>query len=398
MKKKEMCELAMDFKAADKEYIVNVYNRMDAVLDHGKGSVLYDVNGKEYIDLSAGIAVNVFGVCDDVWKDAVTAQLNKLSHISNVFYTEPQVILAKMLCEKTGMKKVFFSNSGAESNECAIKAARKYSHDKYGDGRYTIITLKNSFHGRTMATLTACGQDELHQDFGPFLDGFVYAEADNFESVKALAEENNVCAIMMELVQGEGGVHPLDPAFVHAVVDYAHEKDILVIIDEVQTGNGRTGALYAYMNYGIHPDIVTTAKAIGGGLPFAATMFADSCQYTLTDHTHGSTFGGNPICAAGAISIIERLDDALMAEVREKGAYIKAELEGCQNVEFVSGMGLMIGVKLKKDLGTVVKECVDKGVLVLTANGLLRLLPPLNIPWDVLKKAVAIVKDVIDAE
>ena len=398
MKKKEMCELAMDFKAADKEYIVNVYNRMDAVLDHGKGSVLYDVNGKEYIDLSAGIAVNVFGVCDDVWKDAVTAQLNKLSHISNVFYTEPQVILAKMLCEKTGMKKVFFSNSGAESNECAIKAARKYSHDKYGDGRYTIITLKNSFHGRTMATLTACGQDELHQDFGPFLDGFVYAEADNFESVKALAEENNVCAVMMELVQGEGGVHPLDPAFVHAVVDYAHEKDILVIIDEVQTGNGRTGALYAYMNYGIHPDIVTTAKAIGGGLPFAATMFADSCQYTLTDHTHGSTFGGNPICAAGAISIVERLDDALMAEVREKGAYIKAELEGCQNVEFVSGMGLMIGVKLKKDLGTVVKECVDKGVLVLTANGLLRLLPPLNIPWDVLKKAVAIVKDVIDAE
>lgn len=393
-----MCELAMDFKAADKEYIVNVYNRMDAVLDHGKGSVLYDVNGKEYIDLSAGIAVNVFGVCDDVWKDAVTAQLNKLSHISNVFYTEPQVILAKMLCEKTGMKKVFFSNSGAESNECAIKAARKYSHDKYGDGRYTIITLKNSFHGRTMATLTACGQDELHEDFGPFLDGFVYAEADNFESVKALAEENNVCAVMMELVQGEGGVHPLDPAFVRAVVDYAHEKDILVIIDEVQTGNGRTGALYAYMNYGIHPDIVTTAKAIGGGLPFAATMFADSCQYTLTDHTHGSTFGGNPICAAGAISIIERLDDALMAEVREKGAYIKAELEGCQNVEFVSGMGLMIGVKLKKDLGTVVKECVDKGVLVLTANGLLRLLPPLNIPWDVLKKAVAIVKDVIDAE
>lgn len=393
-----MYELAMDFKAADKEYIVNVYNRMDAVLDHGKGSVLYDVNGKEYIDLSAGIAVNVFGVCDDVWKDAVTAQLNKLSHISNVFYTEPQVILAKMLCEKTGMKKVFFSNSGAESNECAIKAARKYSHDKYGDGRYTIITLKNSFHGRTMATLTACGQDELHQDFGPFLDGFVYAEADNFESVKALAEENNVCAVMMELVQGEGGVHPLDPAFVRAVVDYAHEKDILVIIDEVQTGNGRTGALYAYMNYGIHPDIVTTAKAIGGGLPFAATMFADSCQYTLTDHTHGSTFGGNPICAAGAISIIERLDDTLMAEVREKGAYIKAELEGCQNVEFVSGMGLMIGVKLKKDLGTVVKECVDKGVLVLTANGLLRLLPPLNIPWDVLKKAVAIVKDVIDAE
>ncbi len=388
--------MATNFKALDKEYIVNVYNRLDAVLDHGKGSLLYDVDGKEYIDLSAGIAVNVFGVCDDVWKDAVTAQLGKLSHISNIFYTEPQVLLAKMLCEKTGMKKVFFSNSGAESNECAIKAARKYSHDKYGDGRYTIITLKNSFHGRTMATLTACGQDELHEDFGPFLDGFVYAEPDNFESVKALAEQHNACAVMMELVQGEGGVHPLDQAFVTAVFEYAHAHDMLVIIDEVQTGNGRTGALYAYMNYGIKPDIVTTAKAIGGGLPLAATMFAESCQYALTDHTHGSTFGGNPICAAGAISVIERLDDALMAEVKEKGAYIKAELENCQNVEFVSGMGLMIGAKLKKDLASVVSQCVASGVLVLTANGLLRLLPPLNIPWDQLKKAVAIVKDIIE--
>ena len=388
----------MDFKEMDKEYIVNVYDRIGSVLDHGKGSLLYDVDGKEYIDLSAGIAVNVFGVCDDVWKDAVIAQLNKLSHISNVFYTEPQVLLAKMLCEKTGMKKVFFANSGAEANECAIKTARKYSHDKYGDGRYTIITLKNSFHGRTIATLTACGQDSLHEDFGPFLDGFVYAEPDNFESVKKLAEDHKVCAVMMELVQGEGGVHPLDPDFVRDVVAYAKEHDILVIIDEVQTGNGRTGALYAYMNYGIQPDIVTTAKAIGGGLPFAAVMFADSCQHTLTSHSHGSTFGGNPICAAGAISIVKRLDDALMADVKAKGDYIKSELEGCDNVEFVSGMGLMIGVKLKKDLSAVVNACVENGVLVLTANGLLRLLPPLNIPWDVLKKGIAIVKDVIEGK
>ncbi len=390
--------MAEDFKTMDKEYIVNVYNRLDAVLDHGKGSVIYDVNGKEYIDLSAGIAVNIFGVCDDVWKEAVINQLNKLSHMSNVFYTEPQVLLAKKLCEKTGMKKVFFSNSGAESNECAIKAARKYSHDKYGDNRYTIITLKNSFHGRTMATLTACGQDELHQDFGPFLEGFVYAEPDNFASVKELAEKNNVCAIMMEMIQGEGGVHPLDKEFVQQVTEYAHAHDILIIVDEVQAGNGRTGALYAYMNYGIHPDIVTTAKAIGGGLPFAATIFADSCQHALTDHTHGSTFGGNPICAAGALTIIDRIDDQLLADVKEKGAYIKKELESCKNVESVSGMGLMIGVTLKKDLATVVNGCVDKGVLVLTANGLLRLLPPLNIPWDVLKKGIAIVKDVIDAE
>lgn len=390
--------MAEDFKTMDKEYIVNVYNRLDAVLDHGKGSVIYDVNGKEYIDLSAGIAVNIFGVCDDVWKEAVINQLNKLSHMSNVFYTEPQVLLAKKLCEKTGMKKVFFSNSGAESNECAIKAARKYSHDKYGDNRYTIITLKNSFHGRTMATLTACGQDELHQDFGPFLDGFVYAEPDNFDSVKTLAENNNVCAIMMEMIQGEGGVHPLDKEFVQKVTEYAHAHDILIIVDEVQAGNGRTGALYAYMNYGIHPDIVTTAKAIGGGLPLGATMFADSCQHALTDHSHGSTFGGNPICAAGALTIIDRIDDQLLADVKEKGAYIKKELGSCKNVESVSGMGLMIGVTLKKDLATVVNGCVDKGVLVLTANGLLRLLPPLNIPWDVLKKGIAIVKDVIDAE
>lgn len=385
-----------EFEKLDKEYIVNVYNRLDAVLDHGKGSLVYDVNGKEYIDLSAGIAVNVFGVCDDVWEKAVINQLGKLSHMSNVFYTEPQIILAKKLCEKTGMKKVFFSNSGAETNECAIKAARKYSHDKYGDGRYTIITLKNSFHGRTMATLTACGQESLHQDFGPFLPGFVYAEPDNFESVKKLAEENKTCAIMMELVQGEGGVHPLDPDFVHQVADYAKAHDILLIIDEVQTGNGRTGALYAYMRYGIQPDIVTTAKAIGGGLPFAVTMFADSCQHALTDHTHGSTFGGNPICAAGAISIIDRLDDDLMADVLKKGEYVKQELESCQNVEWVSGLGLMIGVKLKKDLMEVVNGCVDAGVLVLTANGLLRLLPPLNIPMDVLQKGIEKIKAVIN--
>lgn len=386
-----------DFEKMDKDYIVNVYNRLDAVIDHGKGSVLYDVNGKEYIDLSAGIAVNIFGACDDVWKDAVIAQLNKLSHISNVFYTEPQILLAKKLCEKTGMTKCFFSNSGAETNECAIKTARKYSHDKYGDGRYTIVVLKNSFHGRTITTLAACGQDELHQDFGPFTPGFVYAEPDDFESVKTLAEENNACAIMMELVQGEGGVHPLDKKFVQDVEKYAHEHDMLIIIDEVQTGNGRTGAFYAYMKYGIQPDIVTTAKAIGGGLPFAATLFAESCQNTLTPHSHGSTFGGNPIAAAGALSIVDRIDDDLMKEVTAKGDYIKAELEACENVEKVTGMGLMIGVILKKDLNTVVNGCIDKGVLVLTANGLLRLLPPLNIPWDVLKKGIATIKSVIDA-
>lgn len=389
--------MAEDYKTLDKEYIVNVYNRVGAVLDHGKGAVLYDVDGKKYIDLSAGIAVNIFGVCDDVWIHAVETQLHKLSHISNVFFTEPQTVLAEKLCQKTGMKKVFFSNSGAEANECAIKTARKYSHDKYGDGRYTIVTLKNSFHGRTIATLTACGQDSLHQDFGPFVDGFVYAEPDDFDDMKRLCEENNVCAIMMEMVQGEGGVHPLDKEYVQQVAEYAHAHDILIIVDEVQTGNGRTGYLYSYMGYGIQPDIVSTAKAIGGGLPLGATMFAASTQHTLTNHTHGSTFGGNPICTAGGISIIDRLTPELMEEVREKGKYIKEELEQCEHVDHVSGMGLMIGVALKnKALMDVVEGCVDHGVLVLTANGLLRLLPPLNIPWDELKEAIGIVKKVID--
>ena len=389
--------MAEDYKALDKEYIVNVYNRIGAVLDHGKGATLYDVDGKKYIDLSAGIAVNIFGVCDDEWIQAVETQLHKLSHISNVFYTEPQTVLAEKLCQKTGMKKVFFSNSGAEANECAIKTARKYSHDKYGDGRHTIITLKNSFHGRTLATLTACGQESLHQDFGPFVDGFVYAEADNFDDVKHLCETNQVCAIMMEMVQGEGGVHPLDKDFVKEVAAYAKAHDILIVVDEVQTGNGRTGYLYAYMGYGIEPDIVSTAKAIGGGLPLGVTLFAASTEKTLTDHTQGSTFGGNPICTAGAISIIDRLTPELMEEVQKKGQYIKEELEPCQHVDHVSGMGLMIGIALKdKALSDVVEGCVEKGVLILTANGLVRLLPPLNIPWDDLKEAVAIVKKVID--
>ena len=386
----------MDFKSMDKEYIINVYNRLDAVLDHGKGSLLYDVDGKEYIDLCAGIGVNIFGVCDDIWQAAVKEQMGKLSHISNVFYTEPQILLGKKICERTGMKKAFFSNSGGEANECAIKAARKYSHDKYGFDRYTIVTLKQSFHGRTMATLSATGQDSLHEDFMPFLDGFVYAEPNDFDSVKKLVEENSVCAIMLEVIQGEGGVKALDKEFVTQVADYAKMRDILLIVDEVQCGNGRSGALYAYMNYGIQPDIVTTAKALGGGLPIGATLFADSCQTALTDHTHGSTFGGNPICCAGAASILDRIDDQLLADVKHKGEYIKKELEACENVEYVSGMGLMIGVKLKKDLATVVGECIDQGLLVLTANDLLRLLPPLNIPMDVLERGIGKLKEIIE--
>ena len=322
-----------------------------------------------------------------------------MSHISNVFFTEPQTVLAEKLCQKTGMKKVFFSNSGAEANECAIKTARKDSHDKYGDGRYTIVTLKNSFHGRTIATLTACGQDS------PMKTSVSRRRPSSMRNLMILpiwkwsAKKIITCAIMMEMVQGEGGVHPLDKEYVQQVAEYAHAHDILIIVDEVQTGNGRTGYLYSYMGYGIQPDIaLSDGCATGGGLPLGATMFADSTQHTLTDHTHGSTFGGNPICTAGGISIIDRLDDALsMEEVREKGKYIKEELEQCEHVDHVSGMGLMIGVTLKnKALMDVVEGCVDHGVLVLTANGLLRLLPPLNIPWDELKEAISIVREVID--
>ena len=291
--------MAEDYKTLDKQYIVNVYNRIGAVLDHGKGATLYDVEGKKYIDLSAGIAVNIFGVCDDEWIQAVETQLHKLSHISNVFYTEPQTVLAEKLCQKTGMKKVFFSNSGAEANECAIKTARKYSHDKYGDGRHTIITLKNSFHGRTLATLTACGQDSLHQTWS-FVDGSFTPKPIILTTSNTYAKRISL-RIMMEMVQGEGGVHPLDKDFVKQVEAYAKAHDILIVVDEVQTGNGRTGYLYAYMGYGIEPDIVSTAKAIGGGLPLGVTLFASSTEHTLTDHTHGSTFGGNPICTAGAI-------------------------------------------------------------------------------------------------
>ena len=387
--------MAKDFALLDKEYVANVYNRIGVPFDHGKGSLIYDVNGKEYIDFSAGIAVNIFGLCDDEWKNAVITQLNKLSHISNVYITQPQALLAEKLCMRTGMKKVFFCNSGAEANECAIKGARKYSHDKYGDGRYTIVCLKKSFHGRTLTTLSATGQEELHKDFGPFTEGFVFADADDFESVKTLAEKHNACAVMMELVQGEGGVKALDPDFVRNVAAYAKTHDMLIVLDEIQSGNGRTGELYAYMNYGIRPDIVSTAKGIGGGLPLGVTMFASTCEHTLDSHSHGSTFGGNPICTAGACNIIDRIDDKLLAQVKEKGEYIRTELMKCGTVEYVTGLGMMIGVKTTADLGEVIQKCLDKGLLVLTAHDLIRIWPPLNIPAEIMKRGVSILKDVL---
>lgn len=385
----------MNIIETDNTYVAHSYGRFPICITGGKGSILYDENGKEYIDFGSGIAVNSFGVSDDIWKQAVIEQINKVQHTSNLYYTEPCADLAKMLCEKTGMKKVFFSNSGAEANECAIKAARRYAFLKYGDGHSTIITLKNSFHGRTITTLSATGQDHYHEEFTPFTEGFVYAEPNDIEDVKKLASENKCIAVMIEIVQGEGGVCPLEESFVKELRKFTEENELLLIVDEVQTGNGRSGQLYAYMNYGIEPDIVSTAKGLAGGLPLGATMFGEKVKDVYTPGTHGSTFGGNPVCSAAAISVLKRIDDDLLADVRKKSEYIFNELKNANGVESVSGMGLMIGIKCTKPASEVVKTCMENGLLVLTAKDRVRLLPALNIDFDTLKKGVEILKEAI---
>ena len=387
----------MDIFSQDKEYIANTYGRLPVEFVSGKGSVLRDSEGKEYIDLGSGIAVNIFGIADDEWVSAVTSQLTKLQHTSNYYYTEPQADLAKQICERTNMKKVFFGNSGAEANECAIKTARKYGNKVLGFENPVIITLKNSFHGRTVTTLTATGQDVFHKDFGPFTPGFVYAEANNREELLRLSEENDCCAVMMELIQGEGGVMALDKDYVKYARELCTEKNMLLIIDEVQTGNGRSGCLYSFMNYGIQPDIFTTAKGLGGGLPIGAAVLGEKVKGILTAGDHGSTFGGNPVCAAGALNVFGRIDDELLKSVKEKSEYIISELKDLDGVEGISGMGLMLGIKTKKDAKAILKECLNRGVLVLTAKDKVRLLPALNIPMAELKKGIEILKEVISA-
>lgn len=384
----------MDIFSQDKQYIANTYKRFPLVIERGKGSVLSGMDSKEYIDLSSGIAVNIFGACDKVWQQAVAQQTQRIAHASNLYYTQPQVELAELLCKKTGMKKVFFGNSGAEANECAIKTARKYSFDKYGEGRSKIVTLINGFHGRTMATLSATGQDAMHKYFDPFLEGFDYAQPNDIDDT--LSRMTDDCAaVMMELIQGEGGVNVLDEEYVDAVAKECSQRDILLIIDEVQTGNGRTGKLYCYEHYGISPDIVTTAKGLGGGLPIGAVLFGEKTENTLSYGVHGSTFGGNPVCAAGALSIVKRLDDELFEQVRSKGEYLKEELLKLSKVEAVSGMGLMIGVKTTLPASQVAAECLEKGLMVLTAKENVRLLPALNIPFELLERAVAILGEVL---
>ena len=381
-----------ELKSIDKEFIANTYARFPVELVCGKGSLVYDETGKEYIDMGSGIGVTAFGIADDEWKAAVTEQLGKLQHMSNLYYTEPCAMLAKLLCEKTGMKKVFFCNSGAEANEGAIKAARKYAAEKKGPEYFTIVTLENSFHGRTLTTLAATGQDHYHELFQPLTPGFVHAPANNLEAVKTAALQNKAAAVLIECIQGEGGVIPLEKDFVTGLAEVCKAEDILLMVDEVQTGNGRTGQLYAYMNFGVQPDVVSTAKGLGGGLPLGAVLFGEKTEFTLGAGDHGSTFGGNPVCCAGALSILKRIDEKLLADVKKKSAMAFEALQGAPGVESVSGMGLMIGIKTVKPASDVVKACMENGVLCLTAKDKVRLLPALNIPEDVLMKAINVIK------
>ena len=382
-------------RETDKKKIGSTYSRYDMAADRGKGACCYDTDGKKYIDFTAGIGVNSLGFCDDSWIGAVTAQLKKLQHASNLFYTEPQLKVAEMLTERTGMSKVFFGNSGAEANEAAIKTARKYGTTRKGNNVNKIITLENSFHGRTMATITATGQDHYHKYFTPFVDGFRYCRANDAEQLKDLVDDET-CAVMMEMIQGEGGVLNLDAEFVRAAADICAQRDILFIADEVQTGIGRTGKLFAYEHFGVKPDIVTFAKGIGGGLPIGGTLMGEKCCDVLQPGDHGTTYGGNPVACAGACEVLSRIDDAFLKDVENKGRYLKSELMKIPQVKSVSGMGLMLGVEIEgKEAAEAVKEALESGLMILTAKNKVRMLPPLTITYDELDEGIEIFKKVL---
>ena len=384
----------MSIMDMDKAYVAGTYKRFPVEIVSGKGSHAVDSQGKTYVDMGSGIGVTAFGYGDEAWKAAVCAQLDKVQHTSNLYYNEPCARLAKLLCEKTGMKKVFFSNSGAEANECAIKAARKYSAEKKGADCYTIVTLQNSFHGRTLTTLAATGQDHFHQLYQPLTSGFVHVPANDIQALKDCVAKVKVAGILMEVVQGEGGVLPLTAEYLAAANKLAHEQDIPLMMDEVQIGNGRSGKLYGYMNFDVQPDIVSTAKGLGGGLPIGACLLGEKVQNVLGFGDHGSTYGGNPVCCAGGVSIIGRLTDDFLAEVQKKSAYVFQTLTGAPGIESVTGLGLMIGVKPVAPAAEVVKACMERGVLCLTAKNKVRLLPALNIPMEDLKFAVETIRTV----
>ena len=384
-----------EIKALDEQSVMHSYGRFPVAIDHGKGATLWDTEGKEYIDFTAGIGVTSLGHGNQGWVESVTAQAAKLGHISNLFYAEPYAKVAQKLCTRTGMSNVMFSNSGAEANEAMIKLARKYSYDKYGKGRGTIITLHNSFHGRTITTLAATGQDKFHDYLFPFTEGFRYADAKDLDSVEAVAG-HDVCGVMMELVQGEGGVLPLDREFVRAVADLCAKRDWLLLIDEVQSGVGRTGSLFAFQQYGIHPDVVSFAKGIAGGLPFGGVMANEKCRNVFTPGTHGTTFGGNPVAAAAACYVLDTLDDGFLAQVQEKGAYLRSRIEAMDLpcLGATRGMGLMIGVEVKGDKTNkeLAAKLVESGLLILTAGPDLRLLPPLVVTKEEMDKGLEIMK------
>ena len=387
----------MDFQEIerlDKKYHAETYNYFPVAFAGGKNATLYGTDGKEYIDFGAGIATNIFGVNDEGWKQAVIGQLNKIQHVCNYYYAEPQSRLAELLCERTGAKRVFFANSGAEANECALKAARKYSAQKYGEGRRAkIVSLRGSFHGRTLFTLSATGQDAFHRWFSPFVPEVESAGADMDEMRRAL--DGQACAVIIECVQGESGVNALPKPFVKALEAFCRERDILLICDEVQCGNGRTGKLYAYEHYGVTPDIVTTAKGLGGGLPIGACLFFGKTEHTLQAGDHGSTFGGNPVCCAGAYNVISRLTDEFLLEVQGKAEYLRAKLKGFGGVKAVTGLGLMIGLEITKNAKEVAAECLQKGLLVLTAHERLRLVPPLTITKSEMDEGLSVLREVL---
>lgn len=383
-------------KDDDNQNIMHTYARFNVALVKGKGATAWDESGKEYIDFTSGIGVNCLGYCDDGWTSAVSQQASTLQHISNLYYSPVQTELAKKLCEITGFSKVFFANSGAEANECAIKLARKYSFEKYGKERTEIVTLENSFHGRTVTTLAATGQDVFHNYFFPFTEGFSFAKANNMDSVKDKVNENT-CAVMIELIQGEGGVNPLEKDFVKELADYCKQKDLLLIIDEVQTGVGRTGTLYCYEQFGVKPDIISSAKGLGGGLPMGACLCTEKLSKVMSAGTHGTTYGGNPIACAGATEVINRVaDKKFLDSVAEKGNYMREKLSAMEGVKEVRGLGMMIGVVLEKDNAKeVAAKCTEKGLLVLTAKTLIRFLPPLTITKEEIDKGLEIFKNII---
>ena len=391
---KEKMMTAEQWKEQDKQYIAGTYARFPIVAEKGEGAVLTDIDGKQYIDLGAGIGVTAFGYLDPEWKKAVLDQLDKIQHTSNLYYTQPCITLAKMLCERTGMSKVFFSHSGAEANECAIKAARKYAVQKKGAEYTTIITLKESFHGRTLTTLAATGQVHYHEQFQPLTTGFVHGDASDIEQVKGLIRNEKVAGILIECVQGEGGINVLDKEFVQEIARICAQEDIVLLIDEVQTGNGRTGKLYSYMHYGIKPDVVSTAKGLGGGLPIGATMLSEKLQDVFAPGDNGSTFGANPVICAGAVSIISRLDDDFLEQVVKKGDMIRAFLCDKPGILGVDGLGMMIGVRTERKAINIVKEGMEAGILCLTAKDKVRLLPPLNIPEADLKRGLEILAEI----